>query len=129
MRLFYGTISLIRPTRWLLCLLSLALFPAFTHDPVYSDIYRQETDLAIIFGNSHLEVQVDKRTGAWTVWTDKSATPSLITPDTTRPALDFSINGSYLLAKHGGTLLRNETTIDKDRQGVVLSVTVGILPQ
>ncbi len=126
MRLFYADIP---PARWLLCLLSLALFPAFTHDPVYLDIYSRETETNLVFGNVQTELHVDKRTGAWTVWTDKPATPSLITPDTTRPALDFSINGSYLLAKHGGTLLRNETIIDKNRQGVVLSVTVGILPQ
>ena len=126
MRLFYADIP---QTRWLLCLLSLALFPAFTHDPVYLDIYSRETEANLVFGNVQTELHVDKRTGAWTVWTDKPATPSLITPDTTRPALDFSINGSYLLAKHGGTLLRNETIIDKNRQGVVLSVTVGILPQ
>ena len=53
----------------------------------------------------------------------------MITSGTTRPGLDFSINVSYLLARPGGTLLRNATTIDKDRQWVVLSVTVRILPQ
>ena len=129
MRLFYGGIPPIQPTRWLLCLFILALFPAFTHDPVYLDIYSRETKTNLVFGNAQTELQVDKRTGVWTALNDKAGTPSLITPDTTRPALDFSINGSYLLAKHGGTLLRNETTIDKDRQGVVLSVTMGVLPQ
>ena len=129
MRLFYGNIPPIQPTRWLFCLLSLTLFPAFFHDPVYLDIYSRETETNLVFGNVQTELQVDKRTGAWTTWTDKTGTISLITPDTTRPALDFSINGNYLLAKHGGTLLRNETTIDKNRQGVVLSITVGILPQ
>ena len=99
------------------------------HELIYSDIYRQETDRAIVFGNSYVEIQVDKQTGVWTRWTDEAPANQLITPDITRPALDFSINGAYLVAKHGGTLLRNETSIGKDRQGVVLSVTVGVLPQ
>ena len=114
--------------RWLICLLAPVLL-ALTDDPIYLDIYSREAENNIVFGNAHLELHVDKRSGEWTSWTHKPAVPSLITPDKTRPSVDFSINGDYLLAKHGATFLRSDRAIDKDRRGSVLSVTVGILPQ
>lgn len=102
--------------RWLFCLLAPVLL-SLTDDPVYLDVYSRETEQDIVFGNAHLELHVDKGSGEWTSWTHKPAAPSLITPDTTRPALDFSINGDYLLAKHGATFLRSDRAIDKDRRG------------
>lgn len=114
--------------RWLLYLLTPALL-SLTDDPVYQDIYSRETENDIVFGNVHLELHVDKRSGEWTSWTHKPAASSLITPDRTRPSVDFSINAEYLVAKHGSTLLRHELSTDKDRRGSVLSVTVGVLPQ
>ena len=114
--------------RWLFCLLTPALL-SLTDDPLYVDIYSRETENDIAFGNVHLELHVDKRSGEWTSWTHKPAAQSLITPDKMRPSVDFSISGVHMVAKHGSTFLRKDRAIDKDRRGSVLSVTVGILPQ
>ena len=114
--------------RWLFCLLVPALL-AFADDPVYQDIYSRQTENELVFGNAHLELHVSKQSGEWTSWTHKPAALSLITPDVTRPPVDFSTNGEYMLAKNGATFLRSDRAIDKDRRGSVLSVTVGILPQ
>lgn len=114
---------------WLISFMALFLFTAFlTDDSIYLDIYSRDGQ-DLFFGNARQELRVNKRTGAWTSWTAKPAADNLLTPDSTQPAVDVSINGEYLIAKHGATFLRKEITIDNDRRGSVLSVTVGILPQ
>ncbi|MCY7352395.1 MAG: hypothetical protein LH606_17310 [Cytophagaceae bacterium] len=119
-----------QPIRWLIGLISLILCAAFLDDtPIYLNIYSRETDQDLVFGNAYEELHVDKRTGEWTSWTDKPVPGNLLTPDQAFPALDFSIDGVHLIAKHGATFLRKTIAIDKDRQGCVLSVTVGVLPQ
>lgn len=118
-----------QPLRWLTGLTILILFTAFLDDPIYGDIYSRETGDELIFGNAHLELRVDRRSGGWNAWVAKPAPDNLLTPDSIYPAVDVSLNGQYLIAKYGATFLRKDIAIDPDRRGSVLSVTVGILPQ
>lgn len=114
----------------LFSLLAIIVCASFlSHDPIYLDVYSHETETALVFGNTHVELRVDKRTGEWHSWTTRPTTLSLINPDTNQPSVDFSVSGNYLVTKHGATFLRKELSIDRDRQGSVLAVTVGVLPQ
>ena len=117
-------------------LIILSGLPSFrTTDVVYKDIYFRDTGQGLVFANQRIELNVDRQTGEWRSWTTTSSTQNLLTTTNTpatsgasRPALDFSINGEYVVAKHGARLIRRYYTIDKDRRGASLAVTVGVLP-
>jgi len=109
----------------LLLLLALAFHPA---DPVYEDILLDETATQLIVKNQRMSLAVDKATGSWTTWNTDGLDGSLLTPQAAQPALDFSINGTYQIARYGSRLLRREISIDKDRRGVTLAITSGIRP-
>ncbi len=86
---------------------------------IYLDVYSQETDTDIVFGNALVEL----RTGEWRSWTTKPTALPLL------PSVDFSIDGNQIIARLGATFLRKKLPIDCDRQGSALAVTVGVLPQ
>ena len=118
MRRVYGTYLL-------MAVALLAFAPA---NPVYLDIYQNETDTQLIFGNQRLEIKIDKATGEWQSWTIEKQKEDLLTTINGQPALDFSIGGTHMVAKHGSKLIRHEYVIDKARQGASLAVTVGVAP-
>lgn len=118
------------PVRCLTGLIILVLSAALRADaPIYADLYTQETGHHIVFGNGRMALTVDKRTGEWISWTAGPLPGNLLTPDNAHPALDVSVDSTYLVAGYGATFLRKEVAIDADHRGCVLSITVGMLPQ
>ncbi len=112
----------------LLCLLSFA-----PTDVVLQDIYYRETGQGLVFANERMSLTVNPATGEWQSWTTAGLTKNLLTTGAGQsgipnPALDFSINGEYVIAKHGATLLRKQHTVDKDHRSASLAITVGVLP-
>ena len=118
----------------LLCLIALTSLLSFAPvDVVLQDIYYRDTDQGLVFGNERMRINVDRKTGEWQAWTVEGLSETLLTTKgnpsgTYRPALDVSINGDYLIAKHGATLLRKQYAVANDHQSASLAVTVGILP-
>ncbi|AQG81224.1 alpha-amylase family glycosyl hydrolase [Spirosoma montaniterrae] len=104
----------------------LAFVPAAT--PIFNDVYLTDTTDQWVFGNQRTELKINKQTGEWQSWTAQGVKENLVTVTAKQPALDFSINGEYMIAKHGATVLRHDYHIDKNRRGASLAVTVGILP-
>lgn len=98
--------------------------------PIYEDVYLTETDSLLRFGNQRMVILIGKQTGDWRAWTPdelkRGADSSLIRP-ADQPTLDVSVNGTYLVAKHGATYLRRAFWVDKNRRGASLAVTVGIV--
>lgn len=85
-------------------------------------------DSTFAISNTWTRLTFDQQTGEWLSWTAKPLTGNLLTPSQTYPAVDFSINGNYLIAQHGATLLKQEIT-EADDQSRTIAITVGILPQ
>ena len=111
----------------IVCLLTIAALLAFAPaNPIYLDIYQTQTDSQLIFGNQRLEIKIDKATGEWQSWTMEKQSENLLTPLSDQPALDFSVDGTHQIAGQGSTFIRHQYTIDKDRRGASLAVTVGV---
>lgn len=106
----------------------IALILPVPPDTVYQDIYFRERNNLLILGNRKTEIKIDRQTGAWTSWVAEGLEGDLLTRLPEQPPTDFSINGQYQIARHGSQFIRQHISIDKDRKGVVLSVTMGILP-
>ena len=113
----------------------LSLFSFAPTDTVYQDVYFRDTNQGLVFGNQRIELNVDSQTGEWRSWTTTGLAQNLLTTtrvqaasDVSTPALDFSINGEYMVARHGARLIRRHYTVDKYRRGASLAVTMGILP-
>lgn len=129
MRLYEGMKLLLTLLFIPLCLL-LSFAPA---DPVFQDVYFTETNGQLIFGNQRNELRFDAKTGEWVAWAqERSKLSFLTTPSSTSAQinvpLDFSINGDYQIAKYGAKVLSHSISVDKDRRGATLSVTMGVGP-
>ncbi|TAE34308.1 MAG: hypothetical protein EAZ91_00625 [Cytophagales bacterium] len=119
-----------------LLLLSLCFLLSFAPtDPLYQDVYFAQTNDQFVFGNQRTELRFDAKTGEWVAWTQERPKLNLLGMSANEiaksgfPALDFSIDGEYLVAKHGATVLSHSVAVDKDRRGATLSITMGVSPQ
>ena len=119
-----------RPLRHCLpALLWLYLSPAHGQTiPLLHDIYRQETNRQVLFGNQHLRLAVDRQTGQWASLEllTGALRGDLLTTTAVPAAVDFSVNGVWQLAATPGTYLRHTYGIDRNRQGATLAVMVGV---
>jgi glycosidase len=126
--------------------LYLFILPAATYlnglagpaQPLYEDIYRQETEQQLILGNQRLRLTIDRQTGRWLslladggefrgellTTAPVGATGTAAGP----PSVDILIGNAPIAATFGTTYLRHAYAIDRDRRGATLSICVGTGP-
>lgn len=96
---------------------------------LYRDIYLQEEPGLLTFGNSKISLQVNSFTGEWASLTAEGIPGSLVTPINLAGAIDFRIDGVWMIEQHGATLLKHQVEIDRMRNGVSLRLIFGVSPR
>ncbi|MDQ3650955.1 MAG: alpha-amylase family glycosyl hydrolase [Acidobacteriota bacterium] len=94
---------------------------------VYRDIYLREQSGRLVFGNSKLTLEVGAARGQWMSLVADGIPGSLISP--TGAAIDFRVDGVWMVERHGATLLRHEIGVDRMRNGVSLRLIFGVSAQ
>lgn len=93
---------------------------------LYEDIYLHPLPEQIVFGNSALKLEVDRKSGRWVSLTAEGVPGSLIQPASR--VVDFRIDDVWMIERHGADFLRHEVSIDKSRNGVSLRLIFGVAP-
>gem|GEM_PF-1535683 len=81
-------------------------------DIVHKDIYVREEPGRIVFGNSRVRLVFDSATGNWLQFGTESPAVQLIAPPVPSPALDFRIDGTWMVAKNGASLASYRVSTD-----------------
>ncbi|HVF29254.1 MAG TPA: hypothetical protein VM943_13490, partial [Pyrinomonadaceae bacterium] len=93
---------------------------------LYEDIYLRPLPEQLVFGNSALKLEVDRKSGRWVSLTAEGVPGSLIQPASR--AVDFRVDDAWMIERHGADFLRHEVSIDKSRNGVSLRLVFGVAP-
>ncbi|MEJ7616643.1 MAG: hypothetical protein WKF30_06665 [Pyrinomonadaceae bacterium] len=95
--------------------------------PIYEDVYFAEQGGRIVFGNAQLRLDFDAASGDWLLLGAAELPGSMIASMAPSKAIDFRVDGAWIIERHGATLIKRELSIDKTRKAVTLRLIYGVL--
>lgn len=90
----------------------------------YEDIYFSRQARRLIFGNAKLRLEFDAINGNWLAFGAQALPESIIA--SASKAMDFRLDGAWIVERHGATLLRHEVSVEKMRKAVTLRLVYGV---
>jgi len=92
------------------------------------DIAVQEGPDRLLFGNSRLKLEIRKAGGEWLALTAKGVPGNIIAYDQPTAAVDFCLDGEWMIQRHGAALVRYDTSVDRRRKAAALHLVLGVIP-
>ncbi len=85
----------------------------------YRDISLGELPERLVFANSQMKLDFDKRDGSWLSLTTDGVPGSLIAPEKPGAAIDFRVEDEWMVESYGAVFLRHEVWVDEAKDAVM----------